>query len=74
MLSNAVRNTGRKAKNSYDIVLFTKGNPRNLGKFGYRTNGMLPVCFTSNGIFNNCKICKSQKPANRILKRIEWRM
>lgn len=69
-----VSNTGRKAKNSEDIIIFSKGKARNLrldakktkqtGKEYYMsgTNKMLPTAFNVQAVSNKNKIQTSEKP------------
>ena len=71
-----VSNTGRKAKNTEDVLLFTKGKPRALrpdkqrgldtdGKptrFMSGANGMLPTCFNVQAVTRKDKIAQSEKP------------
>ena len=69
-----VSNTGRKSKNSEELMIFSKGKARALRldmkktkKLGVEcfmsgTNGMLPTDFNVQAVANNKKITKSQKP------------
>lgn len=61
-----VSNTGRKAKNSEDIMIFSKGTPRSLlerdGKMLPGTHGMLPTEFNVQAVSRMQKCCQSQKP------------
>ena len=71
---NFVSNTGRKAKNSEDIMIFSKGKARALRldvkktkKIGHDcymsgTNGMLPTSFSVQAVPRNEVIAQSQKP------------
>lgn len=73
---NFVSNTGRKAKNSEDILFFTKGEPRKLridakktksdaeGIIHYMrgTNGMLPTAFNVEPVPIKKRIHQSEKP------------
>lgn len=70
-----VSNTGRKAKNSEELMIFSKGKARALRldakktkKLGIEcfmsgTNGMLPTDFNVQAVSNNKKITKSEKPS-----------
>ena len=69
-----VANTGRKAKNSEDILFFTKGKARNLKadkkkslktglqEFMSGTNGMLPTSFNFQPPKNKERIHQAEKP------------
>lgn len=69
-----VSNTGRKAKNTEDLMIFSKGKARNLRldakktkRLGERalmsgTNKMLPTEFDVQPVGKNDKICQSEKP------------
>ncbi len=71
-----VANTGRKAKNTEDILLFTKGKARalkpdkqrgvdengNPTRFMSGTNGMLPTCFDVQAVPKKEIIAQSEKP------------
>jgi len=71
-----VANTGRKAKNTEDILLFTKGKARALKpdkqrgvdengtptRFMSGTNGMLPTCFDVQAVPKKEIIAQSEKP------------
>lgn len=71
---NFVSNTGRKSKNTEDIMIFTKGKARALrldakktkasGENMYMsgTNGMLPTCFDIDPVPKKEKIHQSEKP------------
>lgn len=71
-----VSNTGRKAKNTEDIMIFSKGKPRALKPDKQRgldadgnptrlmsgANGMLPTCFDVQAVSKKDIISQSQKP------------
>lgn len=71
-----VSNTGRKAKNTEDLMIFSKGKPRALRPDKQRgidaygnptrrmsgTNGMLPTCFDVQAVSKKDKIAQSEKP------------
>lgn len=69
-----ISNTGRKSKNTEDIMIFTKGKARKLrldvkktNKTGVTqymsgTNGMLPTMFDVQAVGNKNKIHQSEKP------------
>lgn len=71
---NFVSNTGRKAKNSEDIMIFSKGKARKLRKdvkktlktgeesFMSGTNGMLPTAFNVEPVKKKEKIHEAEKP------------
>lgn len=71
---NFVSNTGRKSKNTEDIMIFTKGKARALridakktkssGTTQYMSgsNGMLPTCFDIEPVGKKGKIHQSEKP------------
>lgn len=71
---NFVSNTGRKSKNSEDIMIFSKGKARELRKdvkktlktgnesFMSGTNGMLPTDFNIEPVKKKEKIHESEKP------------
>lgn len=71
---NFVSNTGRKAKNSEDLMIFTKGKARALkidvkktktsGETHYMsgTNGMLPTCINVPPVSKADIIAQSEKP------------
>lgn len=75
---NFVSNTGRKAKNSQDIMIFSKGKARNLridskksqktGKEEYMsgTSKMLPTMFDVQPVSKNNKIHQSELPITLI--------
>ena len=70
-----VSNTGRKSKNSEDLMIFSKGKPRALRldakktkalgieTFMSGTNKMLPTDFNVQAVANQNKICQSEKPS-----------
>lgn len=70
-----VSNTGRKAKNSEDVMIFSKGKPRalrldvkktnKLGTTHYMsgTNRMLPTDFNIQAVSNKNKLVQSEKPS-----------
>jgi len=71
-----VSNTGRKAKNTEDILFFTKGKARalrpdkqrgldengNPTRFMSGANGMLPTCFDVQAVSKKDVIAQSEKP------------
>lgn len=71
-----ISNTGRKSKNSEDLMIFSKGKARNLridakktkatGVIHYMsgTNGMLPTDFNIQAVANKQKITQSEKPVS----------
>lgn len=74
-----VSNTGRKAKNSEDMMIFTKGKPRALKpdkqrgvvngmptRFMSGTNGMLPTAFNVQPVPQKEQIAQSEKPIKLI--------
>lgn len=79
-----VSNTGRKAKNSEDILFFTKGPARKLRKdvkkmkatgeeaFMRGTNGMLPTAFEVEPVKVNKRVHASEKPVALIEQIIEY--
>ena len=70
-----VSNTGRKSKNTEDLMIFSKGKPRALRldvkktkalgieTFMSGTNKMLPTDFNVQAVSNQNKICQSEKPS-----------
>lgn len=72
-----VGNTGRKAKNTEDIMIFSKGKPRalkpdkqrgldndgNPTRFMSGTAGMLPTCFDVQPVSKKEQIAQSEKPS-----------
>lgn len=79
-----VSNTGRKAKNSQDIMIFSKGKARNMrydkkksdktGKDCYMSgcNGMLPTMFDVQPVSQRDKIHQSELPVELCEKIIEF--
>lgn len=79
-----VSNTGRKAKNSQDIMIFSKGKARNMrydkkksdrtGKNCYMSgcNGMLPAMFDIQPVSRKDKIHQSELPVELCEKIIEF--
>ena len=79
-----VANTGRKAKNSEDVMIFTKGKARNLrldvkktnltGVKSYMsgTNGMLPTEFNVQAVSKKDQISQSEKPVELIEQILEF--
>lgn len=79
-----VSNTGRKAKNSEDILFFTKGPARKLRKdakkikatgeevFMRGTNGMLPTAFEVEPVKVRDRIHTSEKPVELIKQILEY--
>lgn len=79
-----VSNTGRKAKNSQDIMIFSKGKARNMrydkkksdktGKNCYMSgcNGMLPTMFDVQPVSQRNKIHQSELPVELCEKIIEF--
>lgn len=73
-----VSNTGRKAKNTEDVMIFTKGKARNMridkkktdatGKLSYMSgcNGMLPAMFDYQPVSKKERIHQSEKPVSLI--------
>lgn len=71
-----VSNTGRKSKNSEDLMFFSKGKARNLRidakktkatgitQYMSGTNKMLPTCFNVSPINKKEKIHQSEKPVS----------
>lgn len=69
-----VSNTGRKAKNTQDVMIFSKGKARNMrldkkktaitGQLSYMSgcNGMLPTMFDVQPVSKNRKIHQSELP------------
>lgn len=71
-----VSNTGRKAKNTEDLLIFSKGKPRKLRpdkqrgldtdgnptRFMSGANGMLPTCFDIQAVPRKKQIAQSEKP------------
>lgn len=81
---NFVSNTGRKAKNTEDMLIFSKGEPRelrldakktkNTGVVSYMkgTNGMLPTCFDVPPVPKKDVISQSEKPVELVKQIIEY--
>lgn len=79
-----VSNTGRKSKNSEDLMIFSKGKPRALRldakktkAFGVETymsgtNKMLPTDFNIQAVANQNKICQSEKPSELFEQLLEY--
>lgn len=79
-----VANTGRKAKNSEELMIFSKGKARALrldvkktNKFGYEcymsgTNGMLPTEFNVQAVPKKEVIAQSQKPVGLFEQLLEY--
>lgn len=79
-----VANTGRKAKNSEELMIFSKGKARALrldvkktNKFGYDcrmsgTNGMLPTEFNVQAVAKKDIIAQSQKPVGLFEHLLEY--
>lgn len=71
-----VSNTGRKAKNTQDIMIFSKGKARSMridrkktektGRLSYMSgcNGMLPTMFDVQPVQRNAKIHQSELPVS----------
>lgn len=81
---NFVSNTGRKAKNMQDIMIFSKGKARAM-RFDKKksaqtetecymsgTNGMLPTCFDVEPVKKAQRIHQSELPCNLIEQIIEF--
>ena len=80
-----VSNTGRKAKNTEDIMIFSKGKPRALRpdkqrgvingvptRFMSGANGMLPTEFNVQGIPNKLKNVQTEKPVALFEQLLEY--
>ncbi len=79
-----VANTGRKAKNSEELMIFSKGKARALRldakktkQFGYDcymsgTNGMLPTEFNVQAVAKKDIIAQSQKPVGLFEQLLEY--
>lgn len=79
-----VSNTGRKSKNSEDLMIFSKGKPRALRldakktkalgieTFMSGTNKMLPTDFNVQAVSNQNKICQSEKPSELFEQLLEY--
>ena len=69
-----ISNTGRKAKNTQDVMIFSKGKARNMridkkktdatGRLAFMSgcNGMLPAMFDVQPVPKKCKIHQSELP------------
>lgn len=79
-----VSNTGRKAKNTEELMIFSKGKPRALRidakktkSLGYEcymsgTNKMLPTDFNVQAISNKKKLVQSEKPNELFEQLLEY--
>lgn len=79
-----VSNTGRKSKNTEDLMIFSKGKPRALRldakktkalgveTFMSGTNKMLPTDFNVQAVSNQNKICQSEKPSELFEQLLEY--
>ena len=79
-----VSNTGRKSKNSEDLMIFSKGKPRALRLDAKKTkalgietymsgtNKMLPTDFNIQAVSNQNKICQSEKPSELFEQLLEY--
>ncbi len=79
-----VSNTGRKAKNSEDLMIFSKGKPRalrldakktkalDIETYMSGTNGMLPTNFNVQAVPKQDKICQSEKPSELFEQLLEY--
>lgn len=81
-----VSNTGRKAKNTEDIMIFSKGKPRalkpdkqrgldengNPTKLMSGANGMLPTCFDVQAVPKSNQISQSEKPTQLFEQLLEY--
>lgn len=81
-----VSNTGRKAKNTEDVLLFTKGKARplkpdkqrgldvngNPTRFMSGTNGMLPTCFDVQAVPRKEQIAQSEKPVGLYVEILQY--
>lgn len=79
-----VSNTGRKSKNTEDLMIFSKGKPRALRldakktkalgveTFMSGTNKMLPTDFNVQAVANQNKICQSEKPSELFEQLLEY--
>lgn len=80
-----VSNTGRKAKNTEDIMIFSKGKPRALRpdkqrgvingvptRFMSGANGMLPTEFNVQAIPNKLKNVQTEKPVALFEQLLEY--
>lgn len=81
---NFISNTGRKAKNTEDVLIFSKGTPRKLRYDKQRSilkgepcymqgpSGMLPTCFSVPAVPYSERICQSEKPCSLIEKLLDY--
>ncbi|WP_346961341.1 site-specific DNA-methyltransferase [Clostridium sp.] len=79
-----VSNTGRKAKNTEELMIFSKGKPRALRIDAKKTkalgiecymsgtNMMLPTDFNVQAVANNKKIVQSEKPSELFEQLLEY--
>lgn len=81
-----VSNTGRKAKNTEDILIFSKGKARalrpdkqrgldtngNPTRFMSGANGMLPTCFDVQAVPKKQQIAQSEKPVPLFEQLLEY--
>jgi len=79
-----VSNTGRKSKNTEDLMIFSKGKPRALRLDAKKTkalgietymsgtNKMLPTDFNVQAVANQNKICQSEKPSELFEQLLEY--
>ena len=81
-----VSNTGRKAKNTEDLMIFSKGKARalkpdkqrgldengNPTRFMSGTNGMLPTCFDVQAVPKKDQISQSEKPSALFEQLLEY--
>lgn len=81
---NFISNTGRKSKNTEDIMIFSKGKARALridvkkskregiNRYMSGTNGMLPTCFDVQAVSAKDRIHQSEKPIELYEEIIEY--
>lgn len=81
---NFVSNTGRKSKNTQDVMIFSKGKARNLridakktiqtGRISFMsgTNGMLPTMFDVQPVSKKNKIHQSEMPVSLVEQILEF--
>ena len=75
---NFIANIGKKAKNTEQVILFTKGTPRRLrpdkqhGGYMAGTTEMLPTCFDEQPKNVKDKIHKAEKPIPLLEKIIRY--
>lgn len=79
-----ISNTGRKAKNTEELMIFSKGKPRALRLDAKKTkalgiecymsgtNGMLPTDFNVQAVPIKDKICQSEKPVELFEQLLEY--